>query len=357
MTRDPSEATVRDQIAVVDPTVTAETVDDVDRGRSTVFAVTVTRKRGTTDWFLKLTPEADDGGIPADARLTTLLADRTDVPVPTVHGVVDDHPDLPTPYYVSSALDGEALDYAEVGWLSDDALARLARETGSALGQLHAVDAVESFGLVRPAGTRSYAGERPTGGVDDLAVRGPESWHEWLESWLDRELDRHADSQFGDLTPQLRSWAESRLPTVAEPARPVLGRNDHGLHNLLLDAETGEVRAMLDWAYTLAVAPAFDFHYAEYIYGGRYLAGIEAVPDRQSLVRESMLAGYRSVAPEGVGRVVEPRPLYDLLASMRVMIDFDLLAPQLPEGTSEAVAERLRTDAERLLAGEHRYAD
>jgi hypothetical protein len=137
----------------------------------------------------------------------------------------------------------------------------------------------------------------------------------------------------------------------------VLGRNDHGLHNLLLDPETGEMRAMLDWAYTLAVAPAFDLHYAEYIYGGRYLAGIEGLSDRQSLVREALLAGYRAVAPERVERVVEPRPLYDLLASMRVMIDFDLLAPQLPEGTSGAVAERLRADTGRLLAGDHQYAD
>jgi aminoglycoside phosphotransferase (APT) family kinase protein len=365
VTRDFSEATVRKQVAVVDPTVTVETVETVERGRSAVFAVTVRRDGETADWFLKLAPDGEDGGIPADARLTALLGDRTDVPVPAVHGVVDDHPDLPTPYAVTGAVEGQALDYAEVGWLSDDAVRRLARETGAALGQLHAIDAVESFGLVRPADDRSYTGERPAGGVADLAVAGTDSWTDWLGSWLDRELDRHADSRFGDLTPDLRSWADSRLSAggdsdregIGEPERPVLGRNDHGLHNLLLDPETGEMRAMLDWAYTLAVAPAFDLHYAEYIYGGRYLAGIEGLSDRQSLVREALLAGYRAVAPERVERVVEPRPLYDLLASMRVMIDFDLLAPQLPEGTSGAVAERLRADTGRLLAGDHQYAD
>jgi aminoglycoside phosphotransferase (APT) family kinase protein len=355
VTRDLAEPTVREQVAVVDPTVTVETVEAVDRGRSTVFVVTVTHADETVDWVLKLAPDGDHGGIPADARLTALLGARTDVPVPAIHGAVDGHPDLPTPYYVSSAMDGSALEYAEVGWLSDDALRRLARETGAALGQLHGIDAVDSFGLVRPAGSRSYAGERPSGGVDDLTVDGPESWTDWLDSWLDRELGRHADSRFDDLTPELRSWAESRLSAVEEPDRPVLGRNDHGLHNLLLDAETGEMRAMLDWAYTLAVAPGFDFHYAEYIYGGRYLAGVEEVSDRQSLVREAMLAGYRSVAPERVERVAEPRPLYDLLAALRVMIDFDLLAPQLPEGTREAAAEGLRADAKRLLSGEHRY--
>jgi aminoglycoside phosphotransferase (APT) family kinase protein len=357
VTRDRSEETVRKQVAVVDPTVTVEAVDAVDRGRSTVFAITVRADGEPTDWFLKLAPDGEDGGIPVDARLTALLDDRADIPVPAVEGAVDDHPDLPTPYAVTGAVEGQALDYAEVGWLSDDALRRLARETGRALGRLHSIDAVESFGLVRPAEGRSYTGDRPTDGVDDLAVEGVDSWTDWLDAWLDRELDRHADSRFGDLTPRLRSWAESRLSVVGEPDRPALGRNDHGLHNLLFDPETGEIRAMLDWAYTLAVAPAFDVHYAEYIYGGRYLAGIDEVPDRQSLVRKAMLAGYRSVAPELVERVVEPRPLYDLLASMRVMIDFDLLAPQLPEGTKEAVAGGLRTDTERLLAGEHRYAD
>ena len=357
MTRDLDKTTVREQVAAVDPSATVESVEPVDRGRSTVVAVTVTRAGESLDWFLKLAPEGDHGGIPADARLTALLGARTDAPVPTVLGAVDEHPDLPTPYYVSSALDGEALDYAAVGWLSDDALARLARETGRALGQLHAVDAVDAYGLVRPAEGRSYGGERPAGGGDDLAVDGPDSWHDWLDSWLDRELARHADSRFGDLTPRLRSWAESRLAAIKEPSRPVLGRNDHGLHNLLVDAETGEMRAMLDWAYTLAVAPAFDFHYAEYIYGGRYLSAIDEVADRQSLVREAMLTGYRSVAPDLIDRVAEPRPLYDLLASLRVMIDFELLAPQLPAGTSEAVADGLRADAKRLLAGEGRYTD
>jgi hypothetical protein len=77
------------------------------------------------------------------------------------------------------------------------------------------------------------------------------------------------------------------------------------------------------------------------------------VPDRQSLVREAMLAGYRSVAPDRVERVADPCPLYDLLASVRVMNDFELLAPQLPDGTSEVVADGLRADTERLLAGEH----
>jgi aminoglycoside phosphotransferase (APT) family kinase protein len=353
VSRDCTEATVREQVAVVDPSVTVEAIESVNRGRSVVVAVTVRRGGEPADWFLKLAPEADDGGIPVDARLTALLGARTDVPVPTVYGVVDEHPDLPTPYYVSSAMEGSALDYAEVGWLSDDALRRLARETGAALGRLHGIDAVESFGVVRSAAGRSYTGDRPTGGVDDLSVDGRDSWTDWLDAWVDRELGRHADSRFAGLTPRLRSWAESRLSRVDDPDRPVLGRNDHGLHNLLVDPETGAVRAMLDWAYTLAVAPAFDFHYAEYIYGGRYLSAIESVPDRQSLVREAMLAGYRSVAPDRVERVADPCPLYDLLASVRVMNDFELLAPQLPDGTSEVVADGLRADTERLLAGEH----
>lgn len=37
------------------------------------------------------------------------------------------------------------------------------------------------------------------------------------------------------------------------------------------------------------------------------------------------------------------------------MNDFELLAAQLPDGTSEAVADGLRADAERLLAGERRW--
>jgi hypothetical protein len=127
----------------------------------------------------------------------------------------------------------------------------------------------------------------------------------------------------------------------------VLGRNDHGLHNLLVDEETGDLRAMLDWAYTLTVTPSFDVEYAVYLFSGAFLTGLPGVRDRRDLVRSALLAGYRSRAPDRVDTVRDPDPLYELLAAVRVMNDFDQL--QLPADSEQQVAGALADDIERML--------
>jgi Ser/Thr protein kinase RdoA (MazF antagonist) len=125
-----------------------------------------------------------------------------------------------------------------------------------------------------------------------------------------------------------------------------MGRNDHGLHNLLVDPETGDITAMLDWGYTLVVPAAFDFEFAVYLYSGAFLAGLTDVSDHRSFVRDEMLAGYRSTAdrPEAVA---ESQPLYEMLAMVRIMNDFHHL--DLPEGSEDAVIERIRADVRAVL--------
>jgi hypothetical protein len=159
-------------------------------------------------------------------------------------------------------------------------------------------------------------------------------------------------------------WFEKRIAALSGPFRPALGRNDHGFHNLLVDPDAGRVTAQPDWAYTLAVPPAFDFEFAAYLYGGSFLAGLPDVRDRRvttssrhevrgeprdrrPLVREALLDGYAETASDLVDRVREPTPCYELLAATRVMNDFGHL--DLPDGTVEAVAARFRTDVERAL--------
>lgn len=79
-----------------------------------------------------------------DRTLARGTVERTSVPVPNVVGAVDDHDDLPTPFLVMDAADGTALGQRDVGALSDDALRRVARESGAFLADLHAVDVVDA---------------------------------------------------------------------------------------------------------------------------------------------------------------------------------------------------------------------
>lgn len=162
-----------------------------------------------------------------------------------------------------------------------------------------------------------------------------------------RELDRHAESRFSELTPQLRHWVEASVEDLQGPFEPVLGRNDNGLHNLLIDPATGEITAMLDWGYTLAVPATFDFEFAVYLFSGAFLAGLPDVSDRRSLVRKAMLDEYQTVAPDRADELVAPEPLYEALAMTRIMNDFHHL--DIPEDSEPAVIGRIRNDLRALL--------
>ena len=346
-------ATLQRMVDLVDPAWTVREATPAERGFCRVYRLSVGTPRGARECFLKAAPEGADAGVAADARLLAVLHEHTAVPVPEVLGVVDDHPEVPSPFYLMAPMPGEDLPYEAVGWLPNEALRTLAREVGAYLGELHRIDAIDSFGHVGYDRTRPLDGGRPSGSIADLTVRdGVGSWPAYLRGYVERELERHVDSRFDHLTPRLESWFADRIDGIDGPFGPVLGRNDHGLHNLLVDPGTGEVTAMLDWAYTLAVAPGFDLGFAAYLFSGAFLSALPDVRDRRGLVREAMLSGYRSTAPRLADVTPTRWPLYELLASVRVMNDFERLAPELPEGTADDVAEGIRVDVASMLDGE-----
>lgn len=340
------DATLQRMLHRVEPDWSLREAEPVESGFSAVYRLAV--DGGDVDeCYLKCTPDGDGEGVSADARIQRVLEEETDIPVTPVLGVVDDHPDLPAPFHLTAGVGGESVPYEAVGQLSDAVMRGIARDVGRHLGDLHTLDAVDGFGYVASGGPKLDGG-RPSGTASDLTpVRGRDSWPEYLRARTNAELDRHTDSRFADLTDRLTAWFDERIGALSGPFEPRLGRNDHGFHNLLVDREAGSVTAHPDWAYTLAVPPAFDFEFAAYLYGGSFLAGLPDVRDRRELVREAMLDGYERTAPGLVGRVRDPTPCYELLAATRVMNDFGHLS--LPEGTDEAVTERFQRDVEAAL--------
>ncbi|MCU4740607.1 phosphotransferase family protein [Natronoglomus mannanivorans] len=352
--REIPDSTVEEMVRSVEPDREVRTVTPAERGFCTVYRIGVsgTGDETTRERYLKASPDGQAWSIPMESRIQTVLESRSSIPVPEVIGAVDDHEALPTPFYLMRALPGEELAYERVCRLEDDTLGRLARETGEYLGELHSIPipAVDRFGNVRHDGPE-LAGGRPDGDPTTLAVGNPrETWPAFLREYTERELERHTDSRFSALTPELNRWIESGIEALDGPFEPVLGRNDHGLHNLLVDPETGEITAMLDWGYTLAVPAAFDVEFAVYLYSGAFLAGLPDVPDRRPLVREAMLSGYRTTAPDRAEAVSTPEPLYEAIAMVRIMNDFDHL--DFPDGAEATVMDRIRTDARALLDGE-----
>jgi aminoglycoside phosphotransferase (APT) family kinase protein len=340
-------------LGLVDEEYRLVDAERIGRGRSRLSRLRAKRRGAVETLVFKAAPpgEESDPGLSADARLLSLLGERTSIPVPRVAGIVDDHPTVPTPALLMEDLDGDEEPYEAIARFDDSALETFAERMGAYLGELHGIDCLDAYGHVRPADGETLRGGLPDDPAAELTTSGIDSWPTFLERWSERELERHAESRFDSLTPELRPWIESRRTGRRDAVGPVLGRNDHGLHNLLVDRASGEIAAVLDWAYTLGVAPSFDFEYAAYLYSGAFLAGLPAVADRRGLVRAAMLSGYRSTAPEPVaGAVAEPQPLYQLLAMIRVMNDFELL--DLPGDRSAEVAERLAADARALIDGE-----
>lgn len=317
------------------------------RGFCTVYRVLASRNGEHEVNYVKASPDGNDWGISAEARIQAILSDSTSIPVPDVLGVIDDHECLPAPYYLMSALPGDEENYEAVSRVESNVLRRLSREVGMYLGELHGVQAVDGFGHIQYDGSPS-SGERPDGDPASLTTKdGGEPWPVFLQSYTDRELDRHEESKFSNLTSELVRSFKTAIEGLDKPFTPVLGRNDHGLHNLLMDSETGEVTGMLDWAYTLAVPPAFDFEFAVYLFSGAFLAGLPDVRDRRPLVREAMLSGYETTAPDRLDHVAAPEPLYEALAMVRIMNDFHHL--EIPTGQEDDVADRIEADVRTLL--------
>lgn len=350
MDEEGADVPVRQMVHVVNPGWTVREATPAARGFSSVYRVVVETVASNRDVFLKAPPDGNAWGISAEARILAVLREHTSIPVPAVIGVVDDHPTVPSPFVLTASMTGDDVAYEEVGWIPDGDLRTVARQVGAYLGELHQVDAIHSFEHVGYDTSRRLTGGRPAGTVEELTVvDGVDSWPAFLRDWIDRELERHASSRFAALTPRLESWCRERVATLTGSFSPVLSRNDHGFHNLLVDPDTGEITAILDWAYTLGVTPAFDFQFGEYLFSGAFLSAAPDVPDRRELVRDAMLAGYRSTAPERYDAVSTHRPLYELLAMVRIMNDFELLAPRLPEGIEATVESGLRDDVETML--------
>lgn len=346
--REIPDPTVEEMVGSIESSWEPQTIDAAERGFCSVHKVAASSKEPPQKRYLKVSPDGQSWGIPVEARIQAILDTHTSIPVPEVCGIVDDHEALPTPFYLMSALPGEEVPYEYVAQFEDDVLRRLARETGEYLAELHSIPAVDRFGLVRHDGPE-LAGGRPNGDPASVTVGNPcEDWPTYLRERVNQALDRHADSRFSELTDELDRWFEEGIRDLNRPFDPVLGRNDHGLHNLLVDPETGEITAMLDWAYTLAVPAAFDFEFAVYLFSGAFLAGLPDVSDRRTLVRNAMLSGYRTTAPALVETLSTPEPLYEALAMIRIMNDFEHL--DIPNGTETAVMDRIRRDVRTLLA-------
>lgn len=341
--------TIERMLQAVEPSWKLRDATRESRGHTSVYHVDVATETGPRAMVLKASPDDEPHGIRTESRLLERLADRTDIPVPSVVAAVDDHESFPTPFFLMESMPGTALPYQETRHLSDRILRRLGTRTGEHLGRLHSLDGPEAFGVVR-LGTESGDRAQPSGSDEQIRVsNGVGSWPDFLFASVEPELDRLARSRFDDLEPAVRPWVHDRVEAAPGTGSPVIGRIDHGVHNLLMRRDEGRIEALIDWGFTLAVTPGYDLRTVEYVLSGAVLAPLDDATDRRRLVREALEEGYRRTARYPTDELAAAGDLYELMAVVRAMNHLDDGVAKVPDGSEDAVARGLRSTVGRLI--------
>jgi aminoglycoside phosphotransferase (APT) family kinase protein len=341
-----ADATLRRMVREIRPEWNLRDAAAADEGTDAVYFVTVETPQGSRECVLKVCEFLDPEAFRPEPHLMALVERRTSIPVPGVVGAVDDHDDLPAPFFLMDRLDGEVREN-EASDLPVEAVERLAREAGRNLGELHGVGDFEAFGPVRLArdADRSGSGAEVDGRTVTVGKAGVASWRAHFERIADANFgDLH--DRFADLEAPLRAFVEDRLDALDREFDPVLGHDDYRLGNLLVDATTGETKAVLDWGNAHTTEVQYNLVLTE-----QYFSGWAPHDDpRRERVRVALREGYETTSdlprpPDFERR----RELY--LATMRLfpMVWFSLWYGDASETVQEEIAEKHRRAADELL--------
>ncbi|MDX1746667.1 MAG: phosphotransferase [Halobacteriales archaeon] len=275
----------------------------MEDGVSAIYRVSVDTRSGVEAYYLKATPvlpgEDLDPRVDAEARLTECVRRHTEIPVPTVIGAVDAHEDVRTPFFLMEAMPGHDNDMEVLVDLPTDSMAALAHETGRYLGQLHAMETpnVTRFGKgVTFDAESSLTGGRPSGDPSELTFPdGYASWRDRMADWIEDDLDALAAvDRFQDLVAPIERSLTELVDRIPEPARPIVGRVDQGLWNVLTTRSCRSCTAWLDWGSLFAVPPAFDLAVVEYFLGGGPWMALGEVADYRTDLKDALLEGYQT---------------------------------------------------------------
>lgn len=259
---------VRGMVAALRPDWTVRAVEPSGYGTDYVGFVDVETPAGEREVVLKATTAdfVDPKIARAEPRLLELIGRETAIPVPEVYGHADAHPDLPAPFYLMERVAGGNFQ-GRPGQLSATARERVVDEAGRNLAALHDLGPLPAVGSL---GVRD----------GDIAVLDTaehpqyEDVRQWVLDGCEDALDALPDGgwfpekaddpgRFADLVPDLRAHLREAVPSLPEPDPPTYCHWDYRYGNLLLDPETGETRAVLDWANLRSTDPAYNLAKAE----------------------------------------------------------------------------------------------
>jgi len=356
--RDLPPETVAAMVSEMRPSWSVRDAAPAEEGNDVVYVVTVETPGGPRECVLKACEFLDPRAFRPEPHLMKAVGRRTEIPVPGVVGAVDDHPDLPAPFYLMERRGGEVRE-GEARDLPAAAIERLARDAGRYLAQLHALGEFEEFGTVllgcdarresHTSGLTVADRDSPAGGrvltTDESAT---DSWRERVEEVVASTRGEFHD-RFADLESDLRAAVDSGLDALDGEFDAVLGDDDYRLGNLLVDPETGETRAVLDWGNSSTLERQYNLVLAE-----QYLSGWARHDDpRRERVRAALHEGY---VAESDRRKIDfgpdterRRELYLAVTRMFPLVWFSLWYNGADEDEREEAAEMHRLAVRKLV--------
>ena len=264
-----SDAAVRDMVDALRPNWTLRAIERSEHGTDFVATLAVDTPGGSRRVVLKATT-ADlvaPAVARAEPRLLELAARETSIPVPDVHGFRDDHDRLPAPFYLLEHVRGETFE-GDASALGECAQRRVIEAAAENLAALHECGPLPAAGTI---GVRDgdlavldtdehprYDDERD--GLYDACMEAIDALDD-DGFFPDLAEDRE---RFADLTDALRKHVETTVRSLPEPDAPTYCHWDYRYGNLLVDPDTGETTAVLDWANLDASEPAGNLASAEF---------------------------------------------------------------------------------------------
>lgn len=340
-----ADETVAKMVQRIEPTWMVREATPATDGHHIVYHLDVDAEAGRRQCVLKATPPGKSPTCGDEARMLAILDAQTSIPVPKVLGVVDDHTDLPAPFFLSSTVPGANYGRTALTEFSAADVERLARSTGRHLAALHRFDAVDAYGFVAIDTDETLDGERPGDDAEHVVVReSANSWTDYLESEAERLAAGLAETRFGGLYADVRPALEARIERLSGEFDSVVARIDQSLDNVLLDPETHAVTGLLDWEFCVAATPAYDLSFVAHSLAGGHWALLPDVPDRRETIQSALLDAYREAgSPRAVEKFHENEDCYVTLARLHSMCHFENWVDRI-----DATDER-REEAARVL--------
>lgn len=306
---------------------------------------------GTKSAVLKASADGDRHGIDTEARILRLLGAHSSIPVPDVYGVVDEHIQLTAPFFLMEYVPGTTIERTELHAVSQERLQKIARVSGRYIAELHRLDAFESYGFLKRNPEMTLRGERPPATFDQIVVTDPTtSWQAQIRTWKEGTLAGVRDSRFADLVPKIEPVLDEQIDQLEGSFEPVLGHIDNSIENVRHDPDTGEITALLDWAFSLSVTSGYDLVLIEESLNGGQWRLLPESPDYTETIRPALLDGYCEIRSESVRDELERhRELYELLSLARSMnnlslwLGFQDAAPEQIDAAAQTVRQSAGT--------------